>query len=616
MSDHTYDPDDTFLTDLLTRYWQLDSREIACSRYDLKAKNYTISQVAEHYLRKIAPEILGRNLRDDGLDALRSVPSVASMVGRTLVRSLMTGELTPDYVLCEVFSDETPVNMRMIGRWILSSGRLPYHLLCAFLCRLSSAESPKWVQEGNSRIPTLDDAIALNEAYLRSRTPEENKDGVYLVTLDQLQGNIKSITETVGKIDRSKLRDGTTIPPGGFEILDHRRPTMVELNMEDSEVMKTFHRITRNILRGLDWTNVFVAGSVVLTSLTHTEPSKDHYKSVRDSDINVYLYGLDFEAANSKVEEIYKVWRRNLPFPRTIDSQLVFKSAESITFFSEYPTRRVQIILKLFSSPTDVLLSFDLDPCAVGIDGERVYILPRCARALETGYSVFTTDWLNASALRYTTHQRFLKYASRGYGVRILPSYITSLEKDYDCETSEVGWNQRLDRLWADEMRRDKDSRLPYTMQYGPIHFENSRSRTAYRLQDFLHTKLNPGEEFEPGLKTLKRIAYLGWDFVNRFCYENTPLTFPSPAALLTQLNWEPDYEKRKDMARTRSSEGPTGKDLVRLSKHPDVVELVTRLIHCDFDINPDERMGHQTFEDFTRLAEAWRLAEEIGLAE
>lgn len=51
----------------------------------------------------------------------------------------------------------------------------------------------------------------------------------------------------------------------------------------------------------------------------------------------------------------------------------------------------MQIVLKWVASPTEVLLNFDLDPCAIGFNGKDVFMLPRCARALETGYSVFTT---------------------------------------------------------------------------------------------------------------------------------------------------------------------------------------------------------------------------------
>jgi len=43
-------------------------------------------------------------------------------------------------------------------------------------------------------------------------------------------------------------------------------------------------------------------------------------------------------------------------------------------------------------SEAEVLLNFDLDPCAMCWNGKEVRMLPRCARALETGYTAFTMD--------------------------------------------------------------------------------------------------------------------------------------------------------------------------------------------------------------------------------
>lgn len=88
------------------------------------------------------------------------------------------------------------------------------------------------------------------------------------------------------------------------------------------------------------------------------------------------------------------------------------------------------MILKLVASPTEVLLNFDLDPCAIGFTGTTVFFLPRCARAIETGYTVFTTDLVEGHHLgdrRETQLPRIYKYADRGFGIRILPQYIRHL---------------------------------------------------------------------------------------------------------------------------------------------------------------------------------------------
>ena len=55
-------------------------------------------------------------------------------------------------------------------------------------------------------------------------------------------------------------------------------------------------------------------------------------------------------------------------------------------------TRRLQIVFKLPKTAADVLLNFDLDQCAMGFNGTTVLMLPRCARALEAGYTIFCSD--------------------------------------------------------------------------------------------------------------------------------------------------------------------------------------------------------------------------------
>ena len=68
------------------------------------------------------------------------------------------------------------------------------------------------------------------------------------------------------------------------------------------------------------------------------------------------------------------------------------RNTKTVTFLISYPTRRLQVILKLSASPTDILLSFDLNQCAIGFNRTSIVMLPRCARALETGYTVFCSD--------------------------------------------------------------------------------------------------------------------------------------------------------------------------------------------------------------------------------
>jgi hypothetical protein len=75
----------------------------------------------------------------------------------------------------------------------------------------------------------------------------------------------------------------------------------------------------------------------------------------------------------------------------------------------------VQIVLRLYDSPTEVLVGFDVDCCLCAYDGRNVWLAPRCVSALTTGVNVLNPlhSWPN----RCSYELRLAKYASRGFAV-------------------------------------------------------------------------------------------------------------------------------------------------------------------------------------------------------
>jgi hypothetical protein len=367
----------------------------------------------------------------------------------------------------------------------------------------------------------------------------------------ELDGDNRELTRLIVRKDP---------PKGGFEFFDAKRPRLLRIQPSTEAFISTFNRITRDILNGLNWENIFIAGGMVLTTLLHVDPAKDNDRKAKDCDIDMYIYGLTAGEATEKVKEIYEVWTSNLPPDNR--QQLVVKNAKTITFLSDYPNRRIQIVLKSLASPTEALLNFDLDACALGFDGTDVLMLPRCARALETGYSTFTMDLIWGHHLgdrRSTQDVRVIKYADRGFGLRILPSYAKSSEVDY------------------------------YKRETHPGIFASRKFNRKV-------------ERNEPGLKTLKRIAYLAQDMVHRFYYGATPLT--------DKPDWMSDEEwvqAREDQG--KFSEGETIPDeeipTIRIS------DLDSIRLHCNL---PNGRRGVGGFEIWMRHHEAWRLG-AIGKA-
>ena len=556
--------------------WRLQHGEERQAKANLQLKDFTTSSLAETMMKFQ----LDRHFSTP--DQSTSAPSLASSaVGKVLETLTNSDDLPADVkTVAESLSSTTL-------RQLLNDPRTPYQLLRLFLTL------PQTLAAKARSIVDVDEVVLRNEHYIRSR--DSNRDDKYLVTLEDLSRILTKAPQ-----DGRPLSFTHKDPPkGGLEILDELRQRELTIQSSSPSFCKVFERITRGALRGLDWSNVLVAGGMALTTLLHIDPLKDDDRAVRDPDIDLYIYGLGPEDANRKVEEVYDSWVRNVP---ATAQRLVVKDAKTINFLSDYPHRRLQVVLKLSASWTDVLLNFDLDACAIGFNGSRVLMLPRCARAIETGYSVFTMDLVWGHHLkdrRASQEKRIFKYADRGFGLRILPSYARSLEED-NLEAAVF-----------------KNSQTPASA--GTISQDYGACRWSQRNR-------KPCENFEPGLKTLKRIAYLGRDFVHRFYFGATPLAIseerynsqrslgsPNESGDVHIINQEMEdewyelfdrtvlqiREVRETNDRRRALDAPLARPLVSLA------DLDTCAMHRGL---PEGRRGLGNFEIFMRHCEAWRL--------
>jgi hypothetical protein len=142
-------------------------------------------------------------------------------------------------------------------------------------------------------------------------------------------------------------------------------------------------------LRYLNWNNVFAAGGGVLAC---AQPVPEQYSSsfidkrnyfhdlqYSSSDVDLFLYGLNENEARSKLVEIYKAVSEANP-----NTVVCFRSAHAVTLVSKYPFRHIQIVLRLYSSPYEVLAGFDVDSCTIGFDGSMIYTDARAHNALVT----------------------------------------------------------------------------------------------------------------------------------------------------------------------------------------------------------------------------------------
>lgn len=166
----------------------------------------------------------------------------------------------------------------------------------------------------------------------------------------------------------------------------------------------------------------------------------------KDSDIDIFLYDLTPEQAEQKIEYLYNLFKKNLkdlspnkycdiksvsieekgsyrawrptreylesgPVHKYDDPEdiMIIRTEHAITFRMNHPIRSIQIILRLYKSPAEILIGFDLASCSIGFDGHEVYCLPRTRKALLTRCNLVDPD---RQSLSYET--RLVKYALRG----------------------------------------------------------------------------------------------------------------------------------------------------------------------------------------------------------
>ena len=78
------------------------------------------------------------------------------------------------------------------------------------------------------------------------------------------------------------------------------------------------------------------------------EPGRIGYNGFHESDIDVFLYGLNDEEASLKIDHIISIIETNIAKP-----PIVMRSQHAVTICNVFPFRNVQIILRLYKSPAE-----------------------------------------------------------------------------------------------------------------------------------------------------------------------------------------------------------------------------------------------------------------------
>ncbi|KAE9978534.1 hypothetical protein EG327_007387 [Venturia inaequalis] len=169
------------------------------------------------------------------------------------------------------------------------------------------------------------------------------------------------------------------------------------------EFQQNFNVFTELALSDLDWNNVVVAGSAAVTPLIPVpEKYRGSKRALRQyyheilapaSDVDIFLYGVNEEQAKEKIKQIEAKVRDAI-----LTETTTIRTKHAITIASSYPTRHIQIVLRIYKSISEILTGFDVDCSCVAFDGTQIYMAPRALAA-------------------FVTQNRLSKYSHRGFEV-------------------------------------------------------------------------------------------------------------------------------------------------------------------------------------------------------
>ena len=137
--------------------------------------------------------------------------------------------------------------------------------------------------------------------------------------------------------------------------------------------------------------------------------------------------------AERKIVTIYEAVRDSVPWDVTCVrtkhtvsihckwyTKLIACSFYLLPLSAQYPYRSIQIVLRLYSSPAEVLTGFDVDAPCCAYDGDRVWANPRAIVSMMRQSN--TVDMTRRSP---SYEVRLAKYSSRGFEV-----YVPGLKRD------------------------------------------------------------------------------------------------------------------------------------------------------------------------------------------
>ena len=217
--------------------WRFQQDEEGRAKAAQQLREFTTSSLAETFMTFQLNKYFATPHRNVSAQSLAFLA-----VGKVLDSLNNSGELAADVKTTAEGLTSTTL------RQLLNDPRTPYQLLRTFLT-LDQTRAAK-----DRSIVDVDEAVLRNEHYIRSR--DSNRDHRYLVTLEQLSQILAKDPQESRPLSFTRKDP----PKGGLEFLDDLRKRTLTIQSSSASFCDVFDRITNGVFRGLDWSNVLIAG--------------------------------------------------------------------------------------------------------------------------------------------------------------------------------------------------------------------------------------------------------------------------------------------------------------------------------------------------------------------
>ena len=173
-------------------------------------------------------------------------------------------------------------------------------------------------------------------------------------------------------IDINSGNNNPPCPPGDV-LLSANRTNMRGGIVGKAKFMENWRTLTGGAFNNMDWDHLFVAGGAVLGCLL---PDFEAGNGFSHSDIDIFVHGVTIKEANDKLASVL------LSIANSTGLHDIVVSKHAVTIVGVRPFRHLQVVLRIYISPLEILSGFDVDSCCVGFDGENVWATQRAIRSI------------------------------------------------------------------------------------------------------------------------------------------------------------------------------------------------------------------------------------------